>query len=88
MDVNVESMDARTLLAVALKCNQIFMARLLIVAGEIDVNKPFASGTTVLEMIVNFEYFDMTDMLLETERKINLFNCQEQTLLQMVVGYN
>ena len=37
VDVNVEGMDARTLLAVALKCNQIFMARLLIVAGGIDV---------------------------------------------------
>jgi hypothetical protein len=45
------------------------------------VNKPFASGKTVLIMIVNFEYFDMMDMLLETERNINLFNCQEQTLL-------
>ena len=37
VDLNVESVDARTLLAVALKCNQIFMARLLIVAGGIDV---------------------------------------------------
>ena len=41
----------------------------------------------MLIMIVNFEYFDMMDMLLETERNINLFNCQEQTLLLMVVGY-
>ena len=37
MDVQMESMDVQTLLAVALKCNQIFMARLLIVAGGIDV---------------------------------------------------
>jgi len=50
VDVNVDSMDVRTLLAVAVKCNQIFMARLLIVAGGIDVNKPFASGKMVLEM--------------------------------------
>ena len=37
VDVNVESMDARTLLAVALKCDQTFMARLLIVAGGMDL---------------------------------------------------
>ena len=42
----------------------------------------------MLEMTVSFEYFDMTDMLLETERNVNLFNCQEQTLLYMVAGCN